>query len=143
MTDDSLEAINVAQEDIQSDVIRSITVLNISFVHKVELSIAWIACSRKVLQSTDNKFVSCDRCGSTMRILDCKIQMCAKIAVQYGNEQLNLTIFPSTLSSIVQGNLSGLDNEKIAQLLLNIDNLRIKYKKNTMVVTELAVECDE
>lgn len=142
LNDDSLEAINVAQEDIQSDVIRSITVPNISFVRKVESSIACVACSRKVLQSTDNKFVSCDRCGSTMRIRDCNIQMCAKIVVQCGNEQLNLTIF-NTLSSIVQGDLSGLDNEKIAQLLLNFDNLRIKYNTNTMVVTELAVECDK
>ena len=66
--------------------------------------------------------------------------MCAKIVVQSGNEQLNLTIFPNTLSSIVQGDLSGIDNEKIAQLLLNFDNLRIKYNTNTMVVTELAVE---
>ena len=66
--------------------------------------------------------------------------MCAKIVVQCGNEQLNLTIFSNTLSSIVQGDLSGLDNEKIAQLLLNFDNLYIKYNTNTMVVTELAVE---
>ena len=139
----SLEAINVAQGDIQSDVIRSITIPNISFVYTVESSIACVACSRKVLQSTDNKFVSCDRCGSTMRIRDCKIQMCAKIAVQCGNEQLNLTIFPSTLLSIVQGDLPHLDNEKIVQLLSNMNNLCIKYKTNTVVVTELAVECDE
>ena len=126
LSDDSLESISIAQEDIQT-VIKTITVPNISFVQKVEQSIASISCSRKVLQPTNNKFVSCDICGSTMRIQDCNMQMCMNIVVQSGNLQLNLTIFQHTLSSGVQSDVSGHDNEKIAQLLLNFDNLRIKY----------------
>ena len=62
-SDDSLETISAPQEDIQTDVIRSITVPNTSSAREVETSVTCIVCSRKVLLSTDSKFVSCDRCG--------------------------------------------------------------------------------
>ena len=78
-----------------------------------------------------------------MRIRDCNTQMCANVAVQCKKEQIHLTIFQSTLSSALQSDLSGHDNEKIAQLLLNFENLCIKYNTNTMVVTELDVDCNE
>ncbi len=75
-----------------------------------------------------------------MRIRDCSFQTCANVVVKCENEQLNWTVFQNTLTSIVQDDLLGLDNEKIAQLLLDLENLHIKYNANTLVVTELAFQ---
>ena len=136
---EDLQNMPVRQSDIQTDHQKAITAPNIAYVQKVETTIACNSCSRSVVQSSDSKFVHCDRCGSTMRIVDCRLQVCAKVVVNSSEgEKLNLTLFQSTLESAVRGNLTELGEKKIAEALLEFEDLKIKYNTNTFVITELS-----
>ena len=135
IVDETLEQIPVTEE-IQTDDIKTINVPNIAFVQKVEKSIACKSCSRRVLQSTDAKIVHCDRCGATLRISDCRPQLCAKVVVEVPEgEQISLTIFQNVLQSVIKGDF---DNEGVAEALLGFEELKIKFNTNTFVVSELS-----
>lgn len=104
IVDEDLQKIIVKQDEIQTDNYKTITVPIIAFVQKVETSIACRSCLRRLLQSTDSKFVHCDRCGSTLKIADCRPQVCAKVVVESSEgDQLDLTIFQNVLQSVIEG----------------------------------------
>ena len=78
--DQSLHEVHVYREQI--DFMTDTIVLeesNIHLVEKVENLIQCVKCSRKILQGTAKRVVSCDRCGGIMRLSDCPKQICAKI----------------------------------------------------------------
>jgi ribosomal protein L37AE/L43A len=104
IVDEDIQKILVRQDEIQTDNYTIITVPIIAFVQKVETSIACRSCLRRLLQSTDSKFVHCDRCGSTLKIADCRPQVCAKVVVESSEgDQLDLTIFQNVLQSVIEG----------------------------------------
>ena len=72
IADENLQNVRISQGDVRSDVIKAITVPCIDFVRRVEVSTQCRNCSRKLLQATASKTARCDRCGSRMRLSDCK-----------------------------------------------------------------------
>ena len=134
IVDETLNKFQLRKE--KSRLITLNNVPNIAFVQKVEKSIACKSCSQRVLQSTDAKIIHCDRCGATLRISDCRTQMCAKVVVEIPEgEQTSLTIFQNVLQSVIKGDF---DNEGVAEALLGFEELKIKFNTNTFVVTELS-----
>ena len=141
MIDEDIQKVSIQKEDIQTNFLQTITVSEIAFVQNIESSMCCTKCSRKVLQSTNSKIVHCDRCGCTMRIGDCKTQVCAKVEVHPSpGEQINLTIFQGNLQTVIERDVAHLSEEEISMSLLYFENLEITYNTKTFVVTKLLLK---
>ncbi len=135
-----LQDVSVLQADVQSDVIKAITVPYIDLVKKVETSTHCCGCFRKLLQTTASKTARCDRCGSRMRLADCKKQLCADIVVSpSGGNPVILTVFQNVLETLIT-NLVKLNQDELSETLLSLENLKVTYNSKTLVVTELHCE---
>ena len=73
-----------------------------------------------------------------MRSSNCTKQVCAKIVVQLDSgEQINLTAFQNVLNSIFEGEISLLSESNMAEKLLLLEDLIIRYNSETQIITEL------
>ena len=140
MISETLQEVSVPEEEIETDCYSTPTVTSIDLVEKVERSIHCLNCFRRLLQVTGRKTVHCDRCGYTMRMANCKTDVCAKVVVKSREgHRINLTAFQVTLESVIEGDVATLSDEKIGEILSLFENLKIKYNSKTLVITELTL----
>lgn len=142
IADDTLSKVFVSEEDLNTVDCNEVTVKvsNIHSVHPVETFIHCLNkyCSRRLLQTLVGKIVHCDRCGYTMRSSNCTKQVCAKIVIQLeSGEQVTLTAFQSVLNSIFEGEISSLSETGVAEKLLLLEEIMIRYNSDTQIITEL------
>ena len=65
-------------------------------------------------------------------------QVCAKIVIQLDSgEQINLTAFQNVLNSIYEGEISSLSESNVAEKLLLLEELIIRYNSEMKIITEL------
>ena len=73
-----------------------------------------------------------------MRSSNCTKQVCAKIVIQLeSGEQVNLTAFQSVLNRIFEGEISSLSETDVAEKLLLLEEVTIRYNSDTQIITEL------
>jgi hypothetical protein len=102
VTDNNLKGLSISQVEVQSDVIKELTVPQIDLIKKVETVPHCCGCFRKLLQTTASRTACCDRCGSRMRLADCKKQFCANIVVsESGGNSVILTVFQNVLETLI------------------------------------------
>ena len=99
-----------------------------------------------VLQSEDERtenrnIVHCDRCGTRMRIGRCRKEMSAQVIVTAkspsGDQVLNLLVFEDVLRTVLRlRNIWLLKQGEIAERLLALGDLKIRYNPATMYVTQ-------
>lgn len=142
IADDTLSKVFVSEEDLNTVDFNEVTV-KVSNIHSVQAVETFIHClnkycSRRLLQPSAGKIVHCDRCGYTMRSSNCTKQVCAKIVIQLeSGEQVNLTAFQSVLNRIFEGEISSLSETDVAEKLLLLEELTIRYNSDTQIITEL------
>ena len=69
---------------------------------------------------------------------NCTKQVCAKIVIPLdSSEQINLTAFQSFLNSIFEEDIFSLSESNVAEKLLLLDELIIRYNSETQIITEL------
>ena len=142
IADETLSKVFVSEEDLKTVECNEVTV-KVSNIHSVQAIETFIHClnkycSRRILQPSAGKIVHCDRCGYTMRSSNCTRQVCAKIVTQLDSgEQINLTAFQSVLNRIFEGEISSLSESEVAEKLLLLEELIIRYNSETQIITEL------
>lgn len=73
-----------------------------------------------------------------MRSSNSTKQVCAKIVIQLeSGEQVNLTAFQSVLNSIFEGEISSLSETDVAEKLLLLEEVIIRYNSDTQIFTGL------
>lgn len=73
-----------------------------------------------------------------MRSSICTKQVCAKIVIQLeSGEQGKLTAFQSVLNSIFEGEISSLSETDVAEKLLLLEEVIIRYNSDTQIITGL------
>ena len=142
VADGTLSKVFLSEEDLKTVECNEVTV-KVSYIHSVQAVETFIHClnkycSRRILQPSAGKIVHCDRCGYTMRSSNCTRQVCAKIVIQLDSgEQINLTAFQSVLNRIFEGEISSLSESEVAEKLLLLEELIIRYNSETQIITEL------
>ena len=142
IADDTLSKVFVSEEDLNTVDCNEVTV-KVSNIHSVQAVETFIHClnkycSKRLLQPSAGKIVHCDRCGYTMISSNCTKQVCAKIVIQLeSGEQVNLTAFQSVLNSIFEGEISSLSETYVAEKLLLLEEVIIRYNSDTQIITGL------
>ena len=102
----------------------------IDIVKSVDVSTLCLNCSKKILQGTGNIVVHCDRCGSRMRIARCKKQLSVQIIVTpksaSDGDAIDLVLCQDTLETVIK-NANGLNEGELAEGLLSLGSLKVKY----------------
>ena len=126
--DDSLAQLSFSLREFEEiDHFRQTKVPNIYSVHQVQRNIHCINCSRRIIQVSAARIIHCDRCGHSMRAENCCSQVCAKFTLLTPQgENIVVTTFGDTLTVNVQ-NVSSLSETKLAEVLLLIENVTVKY----------------
>ncbi|CAB4023831.1 Hypothetical predicted protein [Paramuricea clavata] len=136
ITDEALEKITVSEAEIETIAEKVINVPFIDMVKSVNMSILCSNCSKKILQATANNIVRCDRCGCRMRLVSCKKQLSVQVLVKpIDGGAIELLIFQDSLKNIINS-LDTLNEDQVAESLLALDNLQIKYDPTKMIVTK-------
>ena len=138
ITDQALEKINVLEKDIETIAEQTINIPSIDVVKSVKTYIFCSNCSKKTLQATANNIVRCDICGSRMRLVSCKRELSVKVVVlrPIDGDAIELSIAKDTLKSIISLSLQTLNEDELAESLLALENLQIKYDPTKMIITK-------
>jgi DNA-directed RNA polymerase subunit RPC12/RpoP len=137
IADNNLEDLSISQAEVQSDVIKELTIPQTDLIKKVETVPHCSRCFHKLLQTTASRMARCDQCGFRMRLADCKKQFFANIVVsESGGNSVILTVFQNVLETLIT-NVVQLNEHELSESLLCVENLKIKYNSKTLVVTEM------
>lgn len=114
---------------------------NILSVEKVEHFSKCRNCTRKLVQVTSEKIVRCDRCGHSMRLSQCEQSIMAKIVVaEEDGRFLTLMARKNVLETVLDVNVNSLGEGEIAEKLLTLENLKLKYNAQSQIVSEMQVQ---
>ena len=138
--DDSLLQLSFSPREVEEvDHFRQVKVPNIYSVHQVQRNIHCVNYSKRIIQVSAARIIHCARCGLSMRAENCCSQVCAKFDLQTPEgENIVVTAFEGTLKATVW-DVSSLSETELAEVLLLIENITVKYDSNTMIVKELSV----
>ena len=76
-------------------------------------------------------------CGSRMRLVSCKKELSIKVVVRpIDGDAIELSIAKDTLKSIISLSLQTLNEDELAESLLALENLQIKYDPTKMIITK-------
>ena len=103
-------------------------------VEKVETYLQCMKCSRKILQAMGTSVVRCDRCGYSMRTVDCPVRRFASVVLEAtdGNP-VHVTVFNDVLEKLVP-NCKDRSDAEVAEMLLLTENITITYDSDTSIV---------
>ena len=103
-------------------------------VEKVETYLQCMKCSRKILQAMGTSVVRCDRCGFSMRTVDCPVHRFASVVLEAtdGNP-VHVTVFNDVLEKLVP-NCKDRSDAEVAEMLLLTENITITYDSDTSIV---------
>lgn len=120
---------------------KEMTVNNILTVDSVEQYTKCLNknCQRKLVQLSAKNIAKCDRCGHTMRISNCESGMMAKIVVEQDGETHQLTIMNNVLQTVLGSDYLSLPEYEVAERLLNMENIQLKYRKESRIVSEINI----
>ena len=111
---------------------------NIDHIDKLDTYLKCQKCSKKILQATSKVSVRCDYCGQYMRSKNCKSDICVKFSTLNDDEMIQLTTFGSALQPIFN-DIFDINNDEIADRLLLLQDFKITYNNDTMIVDSFAI----
>ena len=131
-----LSAIPLAtEEEIRGGFASStLTIRSFQCVEKVESYLQCRKCSRKILQAMGTPVVRCDRCGYSMRTVDCPVRRYASVVMEVTDgSPVHVTVFNDVLEKLVPDckNLTGGEVEEMSLLM---ENVTITYNSDTCIV---------
>ena len=74
-----------------------------------------------------------------MRISNCENAMMAKIVVKQDGETHQLTIMNNVLQTVLGSDYISLSEYEEAERLLNMENIQLKYRKESRTVSEINI----
>ena len=125
----------VMEEEIQEGSASStLTIRSFQCFEKVDLYLQYKKCFRKILQAMGTLVVQCDRCGYSMRTVDCPIHHYALVVmkVTYGSP-VYITVLNDVLEKLVP-DCKNLCDSKVEEMLLLMENITITYDSDTCIV---------
>ena len=106
-------------------------------VEKVETYLQCMKCSRKILQAMGSSVVRCDRCGYSMRTVDCPVRRYASVVLEAPDgtdgKPVHVTVFNDVLEKLVP-NCKDRSDAEVAEMLLMVENITITYDSDTSIV---------
>ena len=125
----------VMEEETQEGSASStLTIRSFQCVEKVDLYLQYKKCFRKILQAMGTLVVQCDRCGYSMRTVDCPIHHYALVVIKvtYGS-LVYITVHNDVLEKLVP-DCKNLCDSKVEEMLLLMENITITYDSDTCIV---------
>ena len=103
-------------------------------IRSFDLYLQYKKCFRKILQAMGTLVVQCDRCGYSMRTVDCPIHHYALVVmkVTYGSP-VYITVLNDVLEKLVP-DFKNLCDSKVEEMLLLMENITITYDSDTCIV---------
>ena len=93
-----------------------------------------VHCSKKLTPGLETKVVKCTRCYRRMRLQDCELNVSCRVTIVVGDDQLQLSMFANVLSTLLDAeNVGELSEDVIAEELLDLEDIHIKYKDNIIL----------
>ena len=103
-------------------------------VEKVEMYLQCMKCCRKILQAMGTSVVRCDRCGYSMRTVDCPVRRYASVVLEATDgKAVHVTVFNDVLEKLVP-NCKDRSDAEVAEMLLLAKNITITYDSDTSIV---------
>lgn len=103
-------------------------------VEKVEMYLQCMKCCRKILQAMGTSVVRCDRCGYSMRTVDCPVRRYASVVLEATDgKAVHVTVFNDVLEKLVP-NCKDRSDAEVAEMLLLAKNITITYDCDTSIV---------
>ena len=130
-----LSAIPLATEEEirEGSASSTLTIRSFQCVEKVELYLQCRKCSRKILQAMGTLVVRCDRCGYSMRTVDCPVCRYALVGMEVPDgSPVHVTVFSDVLEELVP-DCKNLSDGEVEETLL-MENVTITYDSNTCIV---------
>ena len=115
-----------------------LTGVSINSVHSVETYFHCVNCRRRMAHATAAKFIQCQRCGAHMKTEKCQRQLCARLFVQSGEEQLQLTAFEDVLKQVFP-DLVATSETGLAEMILDIDSVSVTYNSLSRIIQNFSV----
>jgi len=134
--DEWLSAISLATEEEIREGSASSTLMirNFQCVEKVESYLQRRKCSRKILQVMGTLVVRCDRCGYSMRTVDCPVHRYALVVMEVTDgSPVQVTIFNDVLEKLLP-ECKNLSDGEVEEMLLPMENVTITYDSDTYIV---------
>ena len=134
--DEWLSAIPLATEEELREGSASTTLMIQSFqcVEKVESYLPCRKCSRRILQAMGTVVVRCDRCGYSMRTVDCPVHRFASVVMEVTDgSPVHVTVFNDVLEKLVP-ECKNLSDGEVEEVLLLMENVMITYDSDTYIV---------
>ena len=131
-----LSAISLAtEEEIRGGFASSpLTIRIFQCVEKVESYLQLRKCSRKILQAMGTPVVRCDRCGYSMRTVDCPVRRYASVVMEVTDgSPVHVTVFNDVLEKLVP-DCKNLTGGEVEEMLLLMENVTITYNSDTCIV---------
>ena len=131
-----LSAIPLAtEEEIRGGFASStLTIRSFQCVEKVESYLQCRKCSRKILQAMGTPVVRCDRCGYSMRTVDCPVRRYASVVMEVTDgSPVHVTVFNDVLEKLVP-DCKNLTGGEVEEMLLLMENVTITYNSDTCIV---------
>ena len=110
--------------------------VSINSVHSIETYFHCVKCGRCIARATGAKFMQCQRCGAHMKREKCRRQLCARIVVQSGDKQVQLTAFEDVLKQVFP-DVEATSETGLAKMILDIDSIGITYNSLLRIIQNL------
>ena len=134
--DDVLANVHLDWEDLTETEIQTISVSSIFSVEAVEFFSLCVQCKRRLLQMTSGSTARCDKCGHTMRLVDCLKSVSAKFVVKIEDEaRITLMSHQTELQQMLgDDNIMDMDVSNIAEMILLLENIELKYNSQSFIL---------
>ena len=113
-----------------------LTGVSINSVHSIETYFHCVKCGRRMAHATGAKFMQCQGCGAHMKREKCRRQLCARIVVQSGDEQVQLTAFEDVLKQVFP-DLEATSETGLAKMILDIGSIGTTYNSLLGIIQNL------
>lgn len=134
--DECLSAIPLATEEEirEGSGSTTLTIRSFQCVEKVESYLQCRKCSRRILQAMGTLVVRCDRCGYSMRTVDCPVRRYASVVMEVTDgSPVHVTVFNDVLEKLVP-ECKNLSDGEVEEVLLLMENVTITYDSETYIV---------
>ncbi len=130
----------------------SVTIVECKSIRSVEVITFYtcLSCAKRVQSRQDSSMLKCGHCQNYMMIKNCSKTTAARVQVESQDGVNWYTLFTPTLEQIVKkhnnimatgattGEVEGIDADKLSEILLLTNDMKLKVVKDSVVGVELS-----